>query len=576
MINLKVKRKTFYYDLIRWLITVFFALPVVIYGLYVGFLALINHQTDIGFNLQILLYCSIPALFVNFFFLIFGLFYKNYLNRLLIWEFYEIVTLNRVPNSPKVVYVYTCHNDMYEGRVLQNIKQTYKNFECWISEGSEKQEVIEKSRAFAEKHKIKFFAVGGNGSSNKADNLNAFLSRSGASFDYLLITDSDECLGNNFVECALKCFANPHFHNLGYVSPQNYCYNTDNLFSNVFLNSYCFDIKTGVGKNIDFGDMPNLYSSSCLISKDLLNLNGGLFPTGCLEDVYLEHFALCHGFSSVTIPMASSGQAFDASIKAFQKRNLRISDWGIKLLKEKKLSNYNEKYKKWWTTYLANLFTPFTFVLRWFIIAIFLWLLIYYNNFLFSTPFFLTIIIYSIVAIIISRIGKLFIISKIYAMGNNLWFVCCLLYFLFSASSRPYALKHWFDSMIRSKYSAFGGSGQKTKAKSKFQIIKWDLLGLLICAILFAGWISIFILLIGLDNHPLCLLLITVAILIGVFLLSFIGEIILFWMGLIPHNKTYSKDDFINPPKILSNPKIKEKFINAHKDDKKYDLSCLD
>jgi hypothetical protein len=45
-------------------------------------------------------------------------------------ETLRIVHQAKIPKKlPKVVYVYTVHNDFMPARLLQNMKQTYKNFE---------------------------------------------------------------------------------------------------------------------------------------------------------------------------------------------------------------------------------------------------------------------------------------------------------------------------------------------------------------------------------------------------------------------------------------------------------------
>ncbi|MCQ3914817.1 MAG: hypothetical protein MJ201_03495 [Mycoplasmoidaceae bacterium] len=66
--------------------------------------------------------------------------------------------------------------------------------------------MIASSKKFALEHNFNFYAVGGHGSNNKAENLNSFLKNTKVAFDYLLITDSDEALHERFVEHAIKCF----------------------------------------------------------------------------------------------------------------------------------------------------------------------------------------------------------------------------------------------------------------------------------------------------------------------------------------------------------------------------------
>jgi cellulose synthase/poly-beta-1,6-N-acetylglucosamine synthase-like glycosyltransferase len=99
-------------------------------------------------------------------------------------------------------------------RVLQSMKQTYKNFEIWISDGSDKEECKKELDAFCKEHKINLFRLGGSGSKNKADNTNKFLKYSGVDFDYLLITDADAVVHKNFVETSVKMFLSKKFPRL--------------------------------------------------------------------------------------------------------------------------------------------------------------------------------------------------------------------------------------------------------------------------------------------------------------------------------------------------------------------------
>jgi hypothetical protein len=55
---------------------------------------------------------------------------KKYLTNKYVDETLHIVHEVKMPiKLPKVVYVYTTHNDFMPARLLQNAKQTYKNFE---------------------------------------------------------------------------------------------------------------------------------------------------------------------------------------------------------------------------------------------------------------------------------------------------------------------------------------------------------------------------------------------------------------------------------------------------------------
>ena len=127
----------------------------------------------------------------------FWLFKKCY--SLMMKEVYQIQKEVNLPSKlPKVVYVYTTHNDFWEARMLQNMQQTYQNIEYWISDGSSNKEKIKEIKAFCKKYNVNYHSLK-RPSVNKADNLNHFLKYAKVNFDYLLIGDADVIIDKNFV-----------------------------------------------------------------------------------------------------------------------------------------------------------------------------------------------------------------------------------------------------------------------------------------------------------------------------------------------------------------------------------------
>ncbi|WP_406602456.1 glycosyltransferase [Metamycoplasma sualvi] len=115
-------------------------------------------------------------------------------------EVNEIQTTTKLPsNLPKVVYVYTTHNDFWEEIMLHNMQQTYQNIEYWISDGSSDKEKIKEIKAFCKKYNVNYHSLK-RPSVNKADNLNHFLKYAKVNFDYLLIADFDVIIDKNFVK----------------------------------------------------------------------------------------------------------------------------------------------------------------------------------------------------------------------------------------------------------------------------------------------------------------------------------------------------------------------------------------
>ncbi|MCQ3914819.1 MAG: hypothetical protein MJ201_03505 [Mycoplasmoidaceae bacterium] len=79
----------------------------------------------------------------------------------------------------------------------------------------------------------------------------------------------------------------------------------------------------------------------------------------------------------------------------------------------------------------------------------------------------------------------------------------------------------------------------------------------------------------GFDNSGLSLLYVIFATLFAFITLSFLCEIILFVIGLIPNNTKYSKNDFIETPQALKYADIQKQFLEDHKNNPNYDLSVL-
>jgi cellulose synthase/poly-beta-1,6-N-acetylglucosamine synthase-like glycosyltransferase len=87
---------------------------------------------------------------------------------------------------------------------------------------------------------IKLYRIGGEGSKNKADNLNHFLKNSQAKFDYLLFGDADEVIDKNFLNVAIRLFYCPKYSELGYITPINQTYKTNNMYTNCCKNANDF------------------------------------------------------------------------------------------------------------------------------------------------------------------------------------------------------------------------------------------------------------------------------------------------------------------------------------------------
>lgn len=467
--------------------------------------------------------------------------------------------------NPKVVYVYTCHNDFLPSRVLQNSKQTYKNFEIWISDGSDKDEYSRQIEKFAKHNNFNYFKVGPNGSKTKADNLNSFLKKSGVYFDYLLITDADEVLDGHMVEYSLKCFNSPKFRNLGYVSPLNYYYDGASLFTNTVLNqtsTLCW--KTDFTKTFTLGNVGNLYSASCLISKKLLIENNNVFPNGCLEDYFLEHFALSSGFTSAIIPIAPCGQEFDKNIYSSHRRILRIIDWQIYLFKTNVFKTFNEKYSNWYGTLTLVFFSVPLIIISCILLPWIIWLIIVYAQQLFSNPLFITIICSLLFIGLISIISNTIGISKKTTL-NKYGNVAFIFYIFYGMSMVGPLFKHWFNAAIRGKYSDFVTSSSGYTSNNANKKI-WPVALTCICAgALLIVFVTLFSLYVGFANKWFLIGFLYCVIILTIVFFCALSFCIMHLSSNVIVDKNYNVNNFVYPREFYKFKEIKQQFLDYKK-----------
>jgi hypothetical protein len=100
---------------------------MIILSLNIGLNFIILPGNQILANISIGLYASLPLFIFN---ISFTTFFRLKIRKMYMNELLEIVSKTKLPKKlPKVVYVYTTHNDFMPARLLQNSKQTYKNYE---------------------------------------------------------------------------------------------------------------------------------------------------------------------------------------------------------------------------------------------------------------------------------------------------------------------------------------------------------------------------------------------------------------------------------------------------------------
>ncbi len=505
------------------------------------------------------LFFGIIGTFIGFVYLIIGMIIKIKCMRLYAKECKEIIDTTKFPKTlPKVLYVYTSHNDLIEARVLQNKQQTYSNFEMWVSDGSDNTEWRKKIKNFCSKNKINLYQLGPQGSKNKADNINSFLKNYKGDYDYLVIGDADEVFHKNFVEYSIKLFCSKQLKNISYITPLNINYRSKGIYPNTtrlletFVYWWTFLPRCFVNTNI-----PPLAGQSCIISKQsLIECNNGeMFDKGNLEDWYLEAEMVENAKFGMMLPNTPCYFEADTNIKAHFNRIMRVNDWIVRWWKtrtKKIIKNYNEKYSSWYRTYFTQLITPLIIISSLASFSFVVWLLANYWDYAFKNNllFWIALIVllsFGIITWFINSILNFIIFkSKIF----NFWdyFLYPFMFILWVFASNIKVTQHWFKSLFLGKYSEFGGSGKSRFFKVKNVPIQW--------------WISLFGLTVILlsFNLPIFLLsewwnikwlIIIFNVYVGSIWMGCLSYLTLWYINFIPYNSTFKREDWIDIKEIF-------------------------
>ena len=573
MLYLNTRYKFTRINFIKKFINYFVVGIVSIVFIFLNIFAFLNKK-DSTEILNIFAYSLIPAFCLGIFNVLVSFLTNKHLRKMFVNECLEIVNFTKMPNKlPKVVYVYTTHNDFMPGRLLQNMKQSYKNFEVWISDGSSNKQIIDEIDLFVKKYSNVHLFRMKNESKNKADNLNTFLKESGATFDYLLIADADEALHERFVEKTLPFFYSSKIDRLAYVTPLNQTYRTRSLFSNYgrFVEDFVFfnDLKS----NWTLSDYPHTYGASSLFSGEFVKkVMGNQFPIGCFEDWYSENIAVRKGWAGLITPITICTQAFDSSSPALFSRLMRINDWGIKYNKEQAFKDYNEKYEKWFMKAFLILFIPLIILLIIFILSTLIWLFSYHFDFILSNKPLMFSLIVNVTLLLIGLIFLGFDKPKITITFKEKVLAPIFAFFI-GLALLPRVLQHWYLAFVKSKYMEFGGSPKrfiKYGFMKNIQKIFPDIIWFIVLSVLLSTFDFTFVYY-GL-YLKLSYLFVIVNVVLIVFWISCISSIFLYITSQIIENKKYNPNDFIvYDNEFVQFKKIKEEFYTKNKiEDKVY------
>ncbi len=496
---------------------------------------------------------------LGFLYLISEIILKKKCMKLYANECKEIIDSTVLPkNPPKVLYIYTTHNDLIESRVLQNMKQSYKNFEVWVSDGSSDKEWRKKIKDFCNKNKINLYQLESKASKNKADNINQFLKNYKGDYDYLLIGDADEVFHENFVEYSIKIFLSNKIKNLSYIAPLNINYRSKGIYPNTtrLLETFIF-YWILFARCFTQSSIPPLSGQSCLISKQsLIECNQEeKFDDGNLEDWYLESEMVEKINYGIMLPNAPCYFEPDVNVKAHFNRIMRINDWRIrwwKIRPKNIIKNYSEKYSNWYQTYLTHLTTPIIIFLSLFIFSITVWLISNYWDYAFknNTLFWISVGTNVGLGLILLTINLTlnFVITKklIFNFWDNLLFP--FIFILWSFASNIKVCIHWFNSLFLGKYSQFGGSGKSRFFKGKSGMHKWWISLFIFSLILLSFNLPMFLLT---DWEKFRLLIIIFNVYIGSLWLGIFSYLILWYINFIPYNSSFKREDWIKTKKCF-------------------------
>lgn len=523
--------------------------------LYFLLVLIFNKEATI-FNFLVVTFSIIIQLILN---LIVKAYIILQLKKEMIYETLSILKNTKLPSKlPKVVYVYTTHNDFWEARLLQSMQQTYKNIEYWISDGSSDKEKSKEIQAFCTKYNVNYHSLN-RPSTNKADSLNHFLKYSGAKFDYLLISDSDVAINKNFVSTSLKFFYYQKQKQLGWVSSNIINYSSNNLWNILMSKSENIAfINKFLLSNINNKMNSNLYSAACLISKNMLDSFNYQFPEGSLEDVYLECFGYKNGWNGYINPITISMQTFDKNIINFCKRTFRVDDWMIKYLKEFFFKRNNEE--KLETNYMIfqNAFSRFLQILSLPLIAFLISFVIFHFDTLISNPIFIWTF-WAFLAYLISVIIY-WIAVHVQLLGKHI--ISCSIMFLIHFIALFWLVSfRKFNSFFRSKYAEFIPSrGYKTS--NKMILIKQILQVFFSLIILVSFNIASIYFQIWNINWGWLYLFVLINLIVGLLFLSPIFFLISYALSFIIVNKNYNKDNWVYcNNQYVNNKKIIDKWL---------------
>ncbi|WP_406602210.1 glycosyltransferase [Mesomycoplasma moatsii] len=490
---------------------------------------------------------------------------KSYIKKI-VKDYLEITSRAKLPSKlPKVVYVYTTHNDFMPSRLEQNIRQTYRNIEYWISDGSSNPDNSKLVEEFAKKHKINLFKMN-QPSKDKSDNLNAFLNHLYSlnhDFEYIVTSDSDVAFDKNFVEVGIRYFYSEKINRLGYVNSLLIDYNSNNFYNNGMAG---WETVPGflmpILENLDNLRTPHLYGA-CSITKVsfLKDINNGYF-FDIYEDWYTRMNGIKKMWKGLYSPLVVSQQSMEDNVFPTLKRYMRYFSWKAAFFKKNTFYRFNDEYSKsFWNELNSIIFYVFKIFINLFILSSCILLTMISIRSIMFFVFLIPIFLYKF--LFWSNSFKLLKSSKTFEL------LCVVPFWTFAHSWE--CCKQWFKSVLGNKMVGFTPTRSIDKGKKKvsnWSKIKYYVLTSFLTLLVLIGlnFVMVYFNLLDWKWWEQFLIIFADVIILYVFLGN-ISTIILFLMSFIKVNKSYSPLDFVKFDNDYINfTAIKNDFFDKNKD----------
>ena len=485
----------------------------------------------------------IPSLGILFFLI--NTFLKRLLFKKLYFEHANIVSKVKMPNKlPKVIYVYTTHNDFMPSRLLQNMQQTYKNIEYWISDGSSNEDVSKEIAEFAQKHNVNLFKMD-KPSKDKSDNLNTFLSfayKNNLDFEYIVTGDSDVAFGENFIEKGIKYFYTKQLNRLGWVNSFLIDYKGNNFYNSILANIETFtNVYGAMEEQIAELASPHMYGACSIVKKEfLLDINNGFF-CDLYEDWYTRTLGIKNLWRGICSPLVLSMQSMENEVFPTLRRYMRYFDWKAKYFKTKMFNQYNDEFEK-------PMMGEFFDVMLYFPRVLFYILLCCLNVFLLIVSlhnYFVPFILFSFV--LIQKVFTWIFSFHLIGIKRSIVAIIFAPFWFFAHSYKK--SQHWFKSVLGNKIMEFKPTRSKEKNVIKPNV--WDktknyFFGLLISTTILLA-MNFPIIYFGLEHNKFILFFFLLGnALFGYIFLGNFSVLMLFLLSKIKTSKTYSDENFVS------------------------------